>query len=50
MVAEIGLIIVGFNFYMLEDKEQKSIDKDSAFISNKEKKILPRMDGKFDFK
>jgi hypothetical protein len=39
MVAVIGLIVVGFNFYMFGDKKQKSVDDDSAFVSDKEKKF-----------
>ncbi len=39
MVAVVGLIIVGFNFFIFGDKKKAS-DKDSLFTSDKEKKIF----------
>jgi hypothetical protein len=38
MVAVVGLIIVGFNFYLFGDKKQKLVDEDYVFASGKEKK------------
>ena len=39
MVAVVGLIIVGFNFFLFGDKK-KAFDEDSLFTSDKEKKIF----------
>ncbi len=39
MVVVVGLIVVGFNFYMFGDKKQKPVDVNSAFVNDKEKKF-----------
>jgi hypothetical protein len=40
MIAIFGLVVVGFNFYMFGDEQQKSGDDNLAFASTKEKKIF----------
>jgi hypothetical protein len=42
MIAVIGLIIVGFNFYMYGDKKQKPVDEDSISSSPKGKKMIQK--------